>query len=63
MKIDELSWVCDVCGELRPDKYISVYTKDISETFQLPPGTVTRNVKYCNDKLECVEGAKRVKMV
>ncbi len=53
-------WTCHVCGEDRPDAKISVFSKDISGDFEvpLPPGTMKQNVRYCNDKKECIEGAK-----
>lgn len=58
--MSELTWVCHVCGDLRPDDKISVYTTDVSEKHGLPPGTMQQNVRYCNDRKECIEGAKRV---
>ena len=52
-----VTWGCHVCGEERPDRFISVYTKDVSEAHQLPPGTVKFNIRYCNDRLACKKGA------
>lgn len=49
-----LTWLCDICHQERPDKFISVHKVDITpENPPLPPWTVTRNVKYCNDKPAC----------
>lgn len=55
-----LYWTCHVCGDLRPDNKISVYKKDQSEKWGLPHGSVTQNVRYCNDKPECIEGAPKI---
>lgn len=60
---DSLTWTCHVCGDERPDRAISVYKRDMSAKFNLPPGTVQQNVRYCNDRPECVEGAKTVQLV
>lgn len=60
MKSKELTWVCHVCGDLRPDDKISVYTTDVSEKHGLPSGALKQNVRYCNDRKECIEGAKYV---
>jgi hypothetical protein len=52
----QVTWKCDICHAERPDARISVHKVDITpET--LPPGTVTRNVKFCNDNLRCKEAA------
>lgn len=52
-----LTWTCRVCGRLRPDAAIEVYTEDVSERVRLPPGTVRINVRYCNDREACRTGA------
>ena len=49
-----LSWTCHVCGRMRPDKRISVHSFQIRDA---PPGFV-RNVRYCNDRPECLAGAE-----
>lgn len=51
------TWSCDICGKERPDAKISVHKVDIGPE-GLPPGTVTRNIKYCNDNPNCYEAAK-----
>jgi len=51
-----LTWKCHICGEERPDEKISVY----STTQEIPGthgGTMTVNVRYCNDKPACIEAA------
>lgn len=57
-----LTWKCDICHLERPDAAISVRKVDISPK-GLPPGTVTRNVKFCNDSPTCKEGADNWKGV
>ncbi len=58
--MENLTWTCHVCHERRPDNCISVFTKDISGGYDLKPGTVKENIRYCNDKLECINGAPTV---
>jgi hypothetical protein len=53
-----LRWVCHVCGEERPDARISVFKRDVSAFHNLPPGTFMENIRYCNDRSECREGAR-----
>lgn len=55
--MDELSWSCEVCGQIRPDEYISVAKHDMGEQNGLTEGIATRNVNYCNDKIECTRVA------
>jgi len=55
-----LTWRCDICHRERPDASISVHKVDIGPK-HLPPGTVTRNVKYCNDNPACKQGAENWK--
>lgn len=45
---------CDICKTLRRDDQIDVHKIDMHPE---QPGTVVRNVKYCNDKPACFEGA------
>jgi hypothetical protein len=56
MSLRGLTWKCHICGEERPDDKISVY----STTQEIPGthgGTMTFNVRYCNDKPSCAEAA------
>ena len=50
-----LTWTCHICGEERPDERISVYSsmKALSSGIEMK-----QNVRYCNDRAECIEGAK-----
>lgn len=52
-----VTWTCHICKRERPDKFISVYSKDTSEEYKLPPGTMKMNVRYCNDSAECASKA------
>jgi hypothetical protein len=55
-----LTWKCDICHRERPDDKISVHHVDIGSP-NLPPRTMIRNVKYCNDTLACCQGAENWK--
>jgi len=52
------TWNCDICKKEREDEFISVFKHDRSEEHDLPEGTFTENVKYCNDDLDCSAKAK-----
>ncbi len=54
-----LTWTCDICGRQRPDASISVHKVDLHPE---RPGIVIRNVKYCNDKPDCRQGAENWKL-
>lgn len=49
------TWKCHICEEERPDDKISVLTKPIVIK-GLPCGD--QNIRYCNDRPACIEGAK-----
>ncbi len=49
-----LTWKCHVCGEERPDAQISVLTK----TNRVGLITLEQNIRYCNDRQKCIDGAK-----
>lgn len=57
----EGTWTCHVCGDVRPDAAISVAKNDRSAEKGLPAGTWIENVRYCNDRPECVAGATEVR--
>lgn len=57
-KVNGGTWTCHVCGKERPDAMISVYKVDTSASHGLPPGTMTQNIRYCNDDPACVVGAR-----
>ena len=52
--MNDLTWACHICNEERPDAKISVLTKPLNI-----PGVISNeNIRYCNDKPECVAGAQ-----
>ena len=51
---DDLTWTCHVCGDERPDAIISVHQR---HRFLLGDVPVTENIRYCNDRPECQQGA------
>ena len=54
------NWKCHICGEERPDEKISVVTKPLVINGQ----TVgDQNIRYCNDRPACIEGAKTFSFV
>jgi len=61
--IKDLTWTCHVCGKERPDDCISVFVRDVSKKYDLTPGTMTENIRYCNDNQECLEKAKMITLL
>lgn len=54
---DNITWSCEVCGEVKPDAEIAVTTHDHSSYYyDLPKGTIQRNVRHCLDPT-CVAAA------
>ena len=51
------TWICHVCGRERPDDKISVLSTQKTLGGTVP---ITQNVRYCNDRQECIDGAKDV---
>ena len=49
------TWKCHICGEERPDDKISVLSKPLIINGQV---CGQQNIRYCNDRLACIEGAK-----
>ena len=55
----ELTWTCHVCGQERPDRFISVYKSFVSKhRIQ-----IQQNVRYCNDNPDCIAKAPNVKFI
>ena len=50
----EMTWTCHVCKRERPDAKISVLTKSLG----IPNVDASQNIRYCNDRQECIDGAK-----
>lgn len=59
----DLTWTCHICGDERPDRFIGVHTRDVSTDFNLPPGTVQENVRYCIDRDNCVQRATHYRLI
>ena len=57
-----MEWKCHICGKVRPDRFISVYSVDVSAEHNLPYGTMRKNVRYCNDNLICMSKAPLFKL-
>lgn len=53
--VSKLTWKCHICGEERPDDKISVLSKPLVIKGQ---ACGQQNIRYCNDRPACVEGAK-----
>lgn len=54
------TWTCHVCGDRRPDAKISVHKKQK----ELAPGIpVDTNIRYCNDRATCIQGAPHVDLL
>ncbi len=52
---EPLTWKCHICDEERPDANISVLSKPLMINGM---ACGTQNIRYCNDKTECIEGAQ-----
>lgn len=52
------TWKCHVCGQERPDDKIAVHSRS------RPVGTngivFQENIRYCNDRVMCIEGAGEI---
>jgi len=52
--MNDLTWKCHICGETRPDDKISV----LSKTDKASGPIIGMNIRYCNDRQSCIDGAK-----
>lgn len=52
--LNNLTWLCHICGRERPDDKISVFTHE-RMIGNIP---MKENVRYCNDNPDCAEKAK-----
>lgn len=59
--LQKLTWACHICHAIRPDEKVSVKITDISADYDLEPGTMRQNVRYCNDNTECMREAMTFK--
>lgn len=61
MNLDEITWVCHVCLDERPDRFISVHKTEIAHPLPgYPDYSFSQNVRFCNDRPACVGGAPAV---
>lgn len=51
--LKDITWTCHICGDERPDSKISVHSRTTVHG-NVP---ITENIRYCNDRLSCYEGA------
>jgi len=54
---------CDVCGKERQEAFIDVLKKDRSSEWGLSEGSLTENIKFCNDKSSCFFGVEKVRLI
>jgi hypothetical protein len=54
-----ISWTCHICREERPDASISAITHH--RTINGVP--FEENVRFCNDRQGCIEGAKAFRFI
>ena len=54
--LDSMTWTCHVCGDERPDRFISVF----KAKHMVGAVEVQTNIRYCNDRPECAGGAPEV---
>jgi len=52
--MNNLTWTCHICGDERPDDKISVFSKSL----EIPGVEAKQNVRYCNDRQKCIDGAQ-----
>lgn len=56
----QMQWDCHICKEARPDEFISVQS---SQMLGMRGIHYSQNVRYCNDRPACIEGALTFKFV
>lgn len=54
--MNDLTWTCHVCGEERPDAFISV-AKHQHQIKDAGGATMHCHVRYCNDRADCASNA------
>lgn len=50
-------WSCHICGEIRFDEKISVLKKISNIKDGAPCNNFQENIRYCNDREDCIQGA------
>jgi hypothetical protein len=61
VNLDSLTWTCHICGEERPDRFISVRSKSAID--RVTGIRMTENIRYCNDKPSCWEGTENFSFI
>lgn len=60
----DLTWLCHVCGDERPDDKISVYSEKAEDRGKyldvVVDAQMTVNVRYCNDRERCKDRAPAI---
>jgi hypothetical protein len=56
---DDVTWLCHVCGDERPDAVIAVSHQPVAGMEELFPDLAHFNVRYCTDRPVCVLVASR----
>lgn len=49
---DKVTWTCDICRKVRPDRFIDVAYRPITGMEEHFP-KARFNLKFCNDSVEC----------
>lgn len=56
----EHTWDCHVCGEKRPDKRISVFSREIMTEMGV---RIRTNTRHCNDRKDCIANVRDVNLI
>jgi hypothetical protein len=59
MNFDDMTWSCHICKEERPDRFISV----MKHHSYLRGIEIQQNVRYCNDRPDCIHAAQSFRFV
>ena len=54
------TWRCDICGDIRGDKFIDVISKPLIIRGR---NAGVQNIKYCNDRHYCITGSQTYLLV
>lgn len=54
--MERMTWICHICGKVRIDEKISVYTKPLIVN-GMEMGQ--QNIRYCNDNPDFLRGAEQ----
>jgi hypothetical protein len=54
---EPITWTCHICGDRRPDHFISVAHRKVDMTPTGHRQVVQINARYCNDRSDCLRKA------